>query len=608
MHKVILGKEEENSERKRFFNILDLRLITILFDSRWREKVVLWLVGFHGREDGNRSTTAFGAYYYPLPPPNGAEETKEAQGGIPGGDKWDDGSKHDGISKIHVRGGHTGIQTIHFEYVKNGQLKSGELFGVWDSGFTQTIEIDHLNNEHLESVEGYYNDASGNLQALQFKTNFKVSELIGYGKGTKFSLSVKGKIIIGFHGYIRSHTCPLVNSLGAYFTWIPASRLEAKGSKGGTQWDDGADHEGITKIHVRGGFEGIQYIKFDYVKSGQPKIGSVHGLSGRGFSQAFEIDHLNNEHLVSVEGYYDDESRAIQALQFKTNIKTSELLGYEKGKKFSLADKGRKIIGFHGYAEKNLISLGAYFTTVSVSKSVCHGSKLNEYWDDGVFDGIRKVYVSYSINRVACITLDYVSNHTVVKRQHGKNKTLVEEFELDYPNEFITSVDGTFKYSCIRKVNCVTSLVFKTSKGKISPTFGSVTGTKFVLETKGCALVGFHGWTFLPYLTAIGAYFSPLPLPPTAEKLESQGYDRGAFWDDGVYDGVRKIYVGQCENGIAFLKFVYDKDMRMVIGDDHGNKTPFEVKELELEYPGEYITAVEGCYDKGIGSRSYNHA
>jgi len=107
------------------------------------------------------------------------------------------------------------------------------------------IEIDHLNNEHLESVESYYNDASGNIQALQFKTNFKVSEVIGYGKGTKFSLSVKGKIIIGFHGYIRSQTCPLVNSLGAYFTWIPACRLEAKGSKGGIQWDDGADHEAM---------------------------------------------------------------------------------------------------------------------------------------------------------------------------------------------------------------------------------------------------------------------------------------------------------------------------------------------------------------------------
>lgn len=143
-------------------------------------------------------------------------------------------------------------------------------------------------------------------------------------------------------------------------------------------------------------------------------------------------------------------------------------------------------------------------------------------------------------------------------------------------------MDGTFKNSGMRKVMCVTSLVFKTSKGRISPTYGSVTGTKFVLETKDCALAGFHGWTFLGFLTAIGAYFSLLPCPPNAEKLEARGYDRGAFWDDGVYDGVRKIYVGQCENGIAFLKFVYDKDTRMVIGDDHGNKTPLEVKEVIL--------------------------
>lgn len=89
-------------------------------------------------------------------------------------------------------------------------------------------------------------------------------------------------MIIGFYGNLHvSH--PVVSSLGAYFTWIPSRRLEAKGGKSGDKWDDGADHEGIAKIHLRGGYEGIQYIKFDYVKSGQPKVGSIHGLSGRGF-------------------------------------------------------------------------------------------------------------------------------------------------------------------------------------------------------------------------------------------------------------------------------------------------------------------------------------
>lgn len=81
-------------------------------------------------------------------------------------------------------------------------------------------------------------------------------------------------------------------SFGAYFTWISPSRLEAKGGKGGEQWDDGTDHEGVTNIHVRGGFEGIQYIKLDYVKDGQPKVGSVHGVSGRGFTQPVCIGTL----------------------------------------------------------------------------------------------------------------------------------------------------------------------------------------------------------------------------------------------------------------------------------------------------------------------------
>lgn len=133
----------------------------------------------------------------------------------------------------------------------------------------------------------------------------------------------------------------------------------------------------------------------------------------------------------------------------------------------------------------------------------------------------------------------------------------------------------------------VTSLIFKSSEGRTSPTFGVVSGTKFVLENKGCAVAGFHGRHNDRDLVAIGAYFSLMP-PPTAEKLRPQGGCRGVSWDDGVFEGVRKLYVGHCGNGVSFLKFVYDKDTRMVIGDDHGNKTPLEVKEV-ITYHFEFI-------------------
>ncbi|KAF3546404.1 hypothetical protein DY000_02010383 [Brassica cretica] len=42
-------------------------------------------------------------------------------------------------------------------------------------------------------------------------------------------------------------------------------KLEARGGNGGNQWDDGAEHEGVSKIYIREGRDGIESIKFDYI-------------------------------------------------------------------------------------------------------------------------------------------------------------------------------------------------------------------------------------------------------------------------------------------------------------------------------------------------------
>jgi len=127
----------------------------------------------------------------------------------------------------------------------------------------------------------------------------------------------------------------------------------------------------------------------------------------------------------------------------------------------------------------------------------------------------------------------------------------------------------------------------------------------FVFESKGRALVGFHGrsgWA----IDAVGAYFGPLPidLPPPAEKLQAKGGDGGDLWDDGVFDGVKKIYVGQGENGVSSVKFEYHQKNSVIAKDDHGKKTMLGYEEFELDFPSEYITAVEGCFDKVMGSES----
>ncbi|VYS48839.1 unnamed protein product [Arabidopsis thaliana] len=382
-----------------------------------------------------------------------------------------------------------------------------------------------------------------------------------------------------------------------------AHKVEAKGGKGGNQWDDSADHDNVTKILVRGGLQGIQYVKFDYVKSGQPQTGSIHGVSGRGITETIDIDP-KNEHLVSVEGYYDEEKGVIQALKFKTNKKSSELIGFDDtGSKFLLQVNGKKIIGFHGYAETHLNSLGAYFTTAPPTKLDNQGGPGGQIWDDGPnYNGVKKISFSLSNNEIRQIRFDYDKNGVVERREHGQNVGQQDEFVVDYPTEYITSVEGTYD-NASNPTQYVRSLIIKTSKGRTSKTFGNPSARKFVLESNGSALIGFHG-RGAGCLDAIGAYFSPLiPSPPlTPEKLQADGGEGGNPWDDGAFNSVRKIYVGQGENGVNAVKFVYDKDSQVTEGKDHGKPTLLGYEEFELDYPSEYITAVEVFHDKILGS------
>lgn len=156
--------------------------------------------------------------------------------------------------------------------------------------------------------------------------------------------------------------------------------------------------------------------------------------------------------MVSVEGYCDDsKSGAIQGIQFKTNIKTSEQIGYDNGKKFILAANGKKIIGFHGYAEKNLISLGAYFTTSPFTKVACEGgTTVHELWDDGAFQGVRKVYVHYEKNYVWCLRVVYDYEGKATMLEHGRMSGQEEEVLI---STTINTRPSHILYVCILNSN-----------------------------------------------------------------------------------------------------------------------------------------------------------
>jgi len=142
----------------------------------------------------------------------------------------------------------------------------------------------------------------------------------------------------------------------------------------------------------------------------------------------FEIDHLQYEQIVSVEGYYDWKTGVMQALQFKTNLKTSEFIGYQKGTKFSLGVDGKVIVGFHGSAWRSLRSLGAYVKTAPTKSELQGGITGGEYWDDGPnFDGVRKVYVTFTETHIRSMNIDYDQDGQVVTRYHGMKNGETQE-------------------------------------------------------------------------------------------------------------------------------------------------------------------------------------
>lgn len=132
----------------------------------------------------------------------------------------------------------------------------------------------------------------------------------------------------------------------------------------------------------------------------------------------------------------------------------------------------------------------------------------------------------------------------------------------------------------------VTMLIFKTSKNKTAGPFGLEGSTRFVFKEEGYKITGFHGRAG-DYINAIGAYLAPLgttPLTPAtqAQKLEGAGSEGGTLWDDGAFDGVRKVSVGQAQDGIGAVTFVYDKAAQVVVGKEHGKTTLLGFEEVLL--------------------------
>ncbi|XP_072967197.1 jacalin-related lectin 19 [Typha angustifolia] len=78
-------------------------------------------------------------------------------------------------------------------------------------------------------------------------------------------------------------------------------------------------------------------------------------------------------------------------------------------------------------------------------------------------------------------------------------------------------------------------------------------------------------------------------------KVGPWGGNGGSTWDDGSYNGVRKITMtyGKC---IDSIMIEYDKNGKPVLAEKHGGIGGNHTIQIELKYPDEFLTTISGHY------------
>ncbi|XP_010493715.1 PREDICTED: myrosinase-binding protein 2 [Camelina sativa] len=429
------------------------------------------------------------------------------------GSVFDDGV-YDGVKKITVGKDIDCVSYIKIEYEKDGKFVTHEHGTI--RGELKEFDVGYP-KECITSVGGSYDHVTRYntvlIKSLIFKTSYgRTSPTFGDSSGKEFMLESKnGGKLIGFHG--RSGQA--IDAIGAYFSLV--EKTAAMGGNMGDAFDDGV-FDGVKKITVGKDIDCISYIKIEYEKNGNFET-REHGTI-RGELKEFDVAYPN-ECIISVGGSYDHVNRykavLIKSLFFKTSFgRTSPIFGASpSGTEFMLEGKnGGKLLGFHGRSGQAIDAIGAYFWSVPAPQKIEQvGGNMGVVFDDGVFEGVKKVIVGKDIDCVSYIKIEYEKDNKAETLEHGTIRGELKEFAVDYPNECITYVGGTYDHVNRYNTVLIKSLLFKTSSGRTSPVLGETNlsgkpvGKEFMFEgTNGRNLLGFHGHSGQA-IDAIGVYF-----------------------------------------------------------------------------------------------------
>ncbi|XP_039158564.1 mannose/glucose-specific lectin-like [Eucalyptus grandis] len=337
---------------------------------------------------------------------------------------------------------------------------------------------------------------------------------------------------------------------------------------------------------------GIVSFSIEYDQDGCLVRSPRHGGPTEGRICTVKLDYPN-EFLTSVSGYFMDDPRfvAIQSLTFHSNRRTYGPFGYKMGKFFSLPPAAGKIVGFFGMCGSCLNSIGAYVLPISRAYPFevvgpFGNSNYEDRWDDGKHTDVRQIDV-VSGSAIESITITYEQGRSFAHGTGGGGTT--NKIILDWLSEYLTSVSGYitsgFGFTIIH------SLTFQSNKRRYGP-FGTKTGRKFSFPATGGKIIGFFGSSD-SHLQSLGAYFKPISHLYPIEFIGPFGGQGGHCWDDGKFNGVKKIKM-MLEDVVSCISFEYDNNGESIWSSTHGHSGSGDIHMVNLDYPREFLTSVSG--------------
>ncbi|AQL00081.1 Jacalin-related lectin 3 [Zea mays] len=275
------------------------------------------------------------------------------------------------------------------------------------------------------------------------------------------------------------------------------------------------------------------------------------------------------------------------------------------------------------------------------------GGNSGTIFDDGIYTGVRQINLTRGLVGISSMKVLYDRNGQAVwgdKRGVSGGSTRAQKVVFDFPSEILTHITGYFgSTTATMKMKMgptvIRSLTFHTTRKSHGPFGGDEQhGTFFSSCLADGRIVGFHGragW----YIDSVGVHVlegkvlsqqrddetrcslalaarereagdevapatttttygvvkEPVPIGPGP-----WGGDGGKPWDDGVYTGVRQMYITRTDDFIGSVQMEYDRSGKSVWSTKHGNGGQQQITithRIKLDYPHEVLTCVYGYYN-----------